>query len=118
MGNVELMELKTSLIQCPSCPHYFFEVTILCQCGKHMRSDLDMIRRIKAAFEFLKAPCFRTSAITARDCKYGPNLWQEHHHKAKDALKAKEIFRRSGTDGKMLRTTGSPSLSMIGRMLG
>ena len=45
-----------------------------------------MIRRIKAAFEILKAPSFRTSVVTAKgDYKRGPNLWQEHHHKAKDA---------------------------------
>ena len=39
---------------------------ILCRCGKNIRPDLDMMRRIKAAFEILKAPCSRTSAITAR----------------------------------------------------
>ena len=31
--------------------------------------------------------CFRTSAINARGYKPGPDLWQEHHHKAKDALR-------------------------------
>ena len=50
MGNVELIELKTSLIQCPSCLHCVFQGTILCNCGKHMRPDLDMIRRIKSCF--------------------------------------------------------------------
>ena len=56
MGNVELIELEKSMIQCPSCLHYVFKGTILCRCGKHIRPDLDMIRRIKAAFEILKAP--------------------------------------------------------------
>ena len=74
MGNVELMELMRSMIRCPSCLHYFFKGTILCRCGES-----------KAAFEVLKAPCFRTSAINARGYKHGPTLWQEHH-KAEDAL--------------------------------
>ena len=66
MGNVELLELKTSMVQCPPCLHYVSKGTILCRCGKHIRPDLDMMRRIKAAFEVLKTPCFRTSAINAR----------------------------------------------------
>ena len=40
--------LKTSLVQCPSCLHHVFEGTV--QCGKHIRPDLDMMRRIKGAF--------------------------------------------------------------------
>ena len=51
IGNVELVELKTSMIQCPSCLHYVFEGTLLCRCGKHIRHDLDMRRRIKAALK-------------------------------------------------------------------
>ena len=50
MGNVELIELQTSMIQCPSCLHYVFQGTILCRCGIHIRPDLHMMRRIKAAF--------------------------------------------------------------------
>ena len=53
----------------------------------HIRPDLDMMRRIKAAFEVLKAKCFRTSSIDAKGYKHGPNLWQKHHHKARDALR-------------------------------
>ena len=67
MGNVELIELKTSMNQCPSCLHNVFKGTLLCRCGKHIRPELDMMRRIKAAFEVLKASCFRTSSINARD---------------------------------------------------
>ena len=122
MGNVELIELKTSRIQCPSCLHYVFKGTILCACGKHIRPDHEMIRRVKAPFEILKAPYFRTSVVTARCYKHGPHLWQEHHHKAKDALwgtkkRAKENLRRSGTDGKMMRPTESLNLPPTGRML-
>ena len=55
-----------------------------------------MIRRIKAVLEILKAPYFRTSVVTARGYKHGPYLWQEHHHRAKEALrgtkKSKIIF--------------------------
>ena len=93
MGNAEIIESKTSLIQCPSCLHHVFQRTIICACGP----DLEMMRRINAAFETLKAPCFRTSAITARRCKYGPNLWREHHHKAKDASRGATKGRREFT---------------------
>ena len=75
MGNVELTELKTS--------NYVFKGAILCACGKHIRPDQEMIRRIRAVFEILKAPYFRTSVVIARSYKHGPNLWQEHHHKSK-----------------------------------
>ena len=69
----------------PIMPTLRFEKTILCRCEKHIRPDLDMMRRIKAASEALKAPCFRTSAINAKGYKHGPHLWQEHHYKPKDA---------------------------------
>ena len=39
MGNVELIELKKSPIQCPSCFHYVFEGTLLCKCGKQIKPD-------------------------------------------------------------------------------
>ena len=41
----------------------------------------------RCLFSILKAPCFRTSAITTRGCQHGPHLSQEHHHKAEDALR-------------------------------
>ena len=40
MGNVELMELKKTSIQWPSCLHYVFEGTSLCNCGKLLKLDL------------------------------------------------------------------------------
>ena len=96
MGNVELFELKTSRIQCPSCLHYVFRGTIFWACDKHIRPDLDMMRRIKAAFGILKALHFRTSVLTSMGYKHGPNLWQAHPHRAKDALrgcsKSKSLF--------------------------
>ena len=91
MGNVKLIELKTSLIQCPFL-HHVLKGTILCECGKHIRPDLDIMRRIKAAFEILKAPCFRTSAIPAMGCKYGPNLWPRTSPQSK--RRSSECFKR------------------------
>ena len=115
MGNVELIELKTSLIQCPSCLHYACKGTILCRCGKHIRPDLDMMRRIKAAFEILKAPCFGTSAVSARGYTHRPNLWQEYH-KAKDALRGCSKNGRQKMSTRVRRQndetyTGSPTWS-------
>ena len=52
--NVELVEVKKSRVQCPSCLHYVFEGTILCSCGKHIRSDQEVIQRIRKAFEVLE----------------------------------------------------------------
>ena len=86
MGNVELIELKNSRIQCPSCLHHVFKASILCACGKHIRPDQEMIRRIKAAFEILRAPYIRASVLNSRGFKHGPDSRLEHHHKANDAL--------------------------------
>ena len=97
MGNVEFIELKTSRIQCLPCLHYVCKGTILCACGKHIRPDQEMIRHINAAFEILKAPFFRASVVTSRRYKHGPNLWQEHHHKAKDALRGTKKAGRTIT---------------------
>ena len=56
-----------------------------------------MIRCIKAAFEILKAHYFRTSVVTARGYTHSPNLWQEHHHQAKDALRSTKKGERNFT---------------------
>ena len=56
MGNVELIELKKSSIQCPSCLRHVFGGTLLCKCGKLMKPDQDVMNRIKEAFEVLEAP--------------------------------------------------------------
>ena len=45
MGNVALIELKTSRLRCPSCLHHVLKGTILCACGKHIRPDHEKIRR-------------------------------------------------------------------------
>ena len=84
MSNVELIELKKSSIPCPSCFHYVFEGTFLCNWGKLVKLDPDAINRIKEAFEILTAP-FRASPISTRGSKCGPNLGQQRHHKARDA---------------------------------
>ena len=56
-----------------------------------------MIQRIKAALEKLKASYFRTSVVTARGYKHGPDLQQEHHHEAKDALRCMKKGGRTFT---------------------
>ena len=74
MGNVELIELKTSRIQCPSCLHYGFKGNIICARGKHVRPDQEMILRIKTAFEIFRAPFFRPSMLISKGYKHGPYL--------------------------------------------
>ena len=81
-------ELKNPRFRCPSCLHYVSEGTLFCKCGKLMKPDQDAMNRIKGAFEILKAPYYRTSPIATRGSKCGPNLWQQHHHKARGALRS------------------------------
>ena len=75
MGNVELIELPKSSIQCPSCLHDVFEGTFIfiCMCGKLMRPNKDVMSRFKESFEALVAPHYRTSSIVTRGSRYGPN---------------------------------------------
>ena len=56
MGNVELSELKKSRVQCPSCLHHVFEGTNICSCGTLIKSNQEMIQRIRKSFEVLKTP--------------------------------------------------------------
>ena len=105
MGNVELIELNTSLIQCPSCLHHVFKGTLLCQCGKHIRPDLNMMRRIKAAFRNSESTMLpyvgdycKGSANTA--LIRGKNITTKEKTHYGVFQKAKETLRRSGTDGK------------------
>ena len=97
MGNVEQIELKKSSIQCPSSLHYVFEGTLICTCGKLMRFDQDVMNRMKEAFEILEAPYYGTSMIVTRGSKCGPNPWQQHHHKARDALRSATKGERTFT---------------------
>ena len=88
MGNVELIELKKSRVQSPSCPHSVFEGTIFCSCGKRIRSNQEMIQRTGKDFDVLNTPFFPASHPNSRGYKHGSQLWQQHHHKANDALRA------------------------------
>ena len=45
MGNLELIELNKSSIQCPSC--FRFEGTLLCKCGMPTKPDQVAMNRIK-----------------------------------------------------------------------
>ena len=62
-----------------------------------MRPDQDVMNRIKEAFEILKTPYKRTSTIVARGSRCGPNPWQQHHHKARDALRSAAKGERTFT---------------------
>ena len=44
MGNVELIEVKKTSIQCPSCLHHVFEGTFTCMCGKIIRPCITSLR--------------------------------------------------------------------------
>ena len=88
MGNVELIELKKSRVQCPSCLQHVFEGTNICSCGKLIKSNQEMIQRIRKAFEVLKTPFFRAPHPNSRGYQHGSQLWQQQHHKANDALRA------------------------------
>ena len=73
------------------------EGTLLCKCGKLRKPDPDVMNRIKEAFEILKAQYYRTSPIATRGSKCDPNLWQQHHHKARDALRSATQGERAFT---------------------
>ena len=105
MVHVELIELKKSPIQCPSCLHHVLNGTTICICGKLRRLNNDVLNRIKEAFEALKPPHYRTSCIVTRGSKCGPNPWQQHHHKARDALRSATKGERAGTDGNVTKPT-------------
>ena len=89
MGNVELIELKkSSLDSLPIMPTLRVRGTFIRRCGKLMWPSQDVMNQIQEAFEILKAPYYRTSMIVTRGSRCGPNPWQQHHHKARDALRS------------------------------
>ena len=65
--------------------------------GKLIRPNKDVMSRIKEAFEALKVPYYRTSSIVTRGGGCGPNPWQKHHHKARDALRSAAKGERTCT---------------------
>ena len=77
MGSEELIDMKNSRIQCPSCLHHVFERTIVCLCGKHIKSNKEMIQRIRKAFDILQTPFFRASLPNSRGYKFGSHLTTE-----------------------------------------
>ena len=66
-------------------------------CGKLIRPNKDVMNRINEAFEALKAPYHRTSSTVTRGDGCGPNPWQQHHHKARDALRSATKGERTFT---------------------
>ena len=47
-----------------------------------------MIDRMRNVFDILETPFFRASHPNSRGYKHGYQLWQQHHYKANDALRA------------------------------
>ena len=115
-----LIELKKSSIQCLSCLQHVFEGTLICGCGKLMRPNKDVMNRFKEAFEIQKAPYHRTSLIVIRGSRCGPNPWQQHHHKARDALRSVTNGQRAFTSmwdrwqHDDIKSTGDLSFHTIG----
>ena len=68
MGNAEVSELKqtSETTQCLSCLMHTFEGMTMCQCGKLLRPNETTLDGIRAAFEVLKAPYYRTAPIISR----------------------------------------------------
>ena len=90
MGNEELIELKTSRIQCPSCLHYVFKGTIICSFGKYIRPDQELIRRIKAAFYSYQSTLhpyvyayFKKVTSTALTCCRNTTTKQKTHYRVR-----------------------------------
>ena len=103
MGNVELIELKKSRV-----PHYVFKGTIIRACGKHVKSNQEMIQRVRKAFDILTTPfsciyLIRIREVTSMD----PTLWQKPPHKARAASCHKKgrqnLCKYAGSMGKRCR---------------
>ena len=110
IGNVELIELTKSSIQCPPCSHYVFEGAFLSNCGKLLKLDPDAINssvHLRFPQEVVNAVRICGSSITTRlETRCGV------------LQKATEDLLQSGTDGKMMRFTGNLSLPITGRTCG
>ena len=66
MRNAEFIALTNFRIQCTSCLHCTFEGTTVMLRGKHIKSNKEIIQRIKEASEKLKTPFFRASFPNSR----------------------------------------------------
>ena len=122
MGNVELIGLVTSRIQCPSCLHYVFKGTILGACGKLVRPARNWYDVSKQLLKFSKHPTsvclWLLQGITNMALIYGRNTTTKQKTHFEVRKRTEEHLRRSRIDGKMTRPTGSLNSPSIGRMLG
>ena len=72
----------------------------------------------------MKVAYYRTSMIVTRGSKFGPNSWQQHHHRARDALRSASKGERTFTSicarwqHDEIDLTGNLSFLMIGRTHG
>ena len=112
MDNVELIELKTSLIQCPSCRHYVFKRdNYLSMWQAYQTQPGDDTTYQNRFLKFSKHPSsVRLSwrqEVTNKDSTCGRNTTsrQKTHYEARE--RTTELVRRSWTDGKIMRPIGS-----------
>ena len=121
MGNVELIELKISKIQCLSCLRFTKE-----QLFTHVAciSDPTSIWYdvSKQLLKFSQHPTsvrlWLLQGITNTTLTYGRNTTTKQKTHCEERKRPKGHSRRSGIDGKMTRPTGSLNLPLVGRMLG
>ena len=99
MGNVELIELKNSRIQFPSCLHHALKGTTnyLSMCQIYQTQPGDFSQSVRKAFDVIKTTYFRASHLTSKGHKHLHQLWKKHHHKAKDALRGTRKDNRTCT---------------------
>ena len=103
MGNIELYELGETVrpTQCPTCLRRSTEETVYCVCGKCLMPSPEQTERIKNPIDII-ADLVYVVKRGVRGVRHGPENWQYHHWKAKDAPKTtrKEGTQPSGRDGK------------------
>ena len=122
MGNVELMELKNSRIQCPSCLHHVFHGTIICACGKFIKHNQQMTQRVRRALDILKRPTSvhltRIQEVTSMDSTCGKSIITKRKMRCEEpqerTTKPTRIF---WIDGSTMRSTGNPNKTLVGQTL-
>ena len=100
MGNVELIELKTSRIQCPPCPHNVFKGTIICVCGQAYQNRPGNDTTYQAKHPSSVRLCL-LQGVTNTDLTCGKIITtkQKTYHEVRK--RKTEIMGRSGMDCKM-----------------
>ena len=85
--------------------HHVSEGKIICSCGKHIKSNRDVIQRIRKALDILKTPFFRAShpnsTVTSTDLNCGNSIITKQMMRC-ELLQGRrtEPLRIFGIDGK------------------